>query len=68
MTEDGAYSPVLDKPEQALDYVQDAVAASGYSLGSDVHLVLSCAATDFYDQVLRSIEIAHMGPGRGKTV
>ena len=50
MTADGSYSPSLDKPELALDLVQDAVSACGYSLGVDVHLALNCAASEFYDQ------------------
>ena len=41
----------MDKPEQALDFVQDAVSSCGYSLGTDIHIALNCAASEFYDQV-----------------
>ena len=41
----------MDKPEQALDFVQDAVSSCGYSLGNDVQIALNCAASEFYDQV-----------------
>jgi len=41
----------MDKPEQALDFVQDAVSSCGYSLGTDVQIALNCAASEFYDQV-----------------
>ena len=51
VTDDGSYSPSMDKPEQALDFVQDAVSSCGYSLGTDVHIALNCAASEIYDQV-----------------
>lgn len=51
VTQDGSYSPVLDKPDTALDLVQDAVIGCGYTLGTDVDIILNCAASDFYDQV-----------------
>lgn len=57
VTADGSYSPSLDKPELALDLVQDAVSACGYSLGVDVHLALNCAASEFYDQEKQKYEI-----------
>ena len=41
----------MDKPEQALDFVQDAVSSCSYSLGTDIHIALNCAASEFYDQV-----------------
>ena len=41
----------MDKPEQALDFVQDAVSSCGYGLGTDVQIALNCAASEFYDQV-----------------
>ena len=41
----------MDKPEQALDFVQDVVSTCGYSLGADVHIALNCSASEFYDQV-----------------
>lgn len=40
----------MDKPEQALDFVQDAVSSCGYSMGTDVQIALNCAASEFYDQ------------------
>ena len=43
----------MDKPEQALDFVQDAISTCGYSLGTDVQIALNCAASEFYDQVLK---------------
>ena len=51
MTDDGSYTPSMDKPDQALDFVQDAVSACGYNLGNDIHIALNCAASEFYDQV-----------------
>lgn len=56
-TDDGSYSPSMDKPEQALDFVQDAVSSCGYSLGTDVQIALNCAASEFYDQEKQKYEI-----------
>lgn len=50
-TDDGSFTPSMDKPDQALDFVQDAVSTCGYSLGTDVQIALNCAASEFYDQV-----------------
>ena len=60
LTDDGSYSPSMDKPEQALDFVQDAVSSCGYNLGTDIHIVLNCAASEFYDQV-GSVNLACFG-------
>lgn len=57
VTDDGSYSPSMDKPEQALDFVQDAVSLCGYSLGTDVHIALNCAASEIYDQEKLKYEI-----------
>ncbi|CAH3123330.1 unnamed protein product [Pocillopora meandrina] len=57
VTDDGSYSPSMDKPEQALDFVQDAVSSCGYSLGTDVHIALNCAASEIYDQEKLKYEI-----------
>lgn len=51
ITDDGSFTPSMDKPEQALDFVQDVVSTCGYSLGTDVQIALNCAASEFYDQV-----------------
>ena len=50
VTADGSFSPPVDKYELLMDLVQDAVGACGYNLGSDVHIALNCAASEFYDQ------------------
>jgi len=57
VTDDGSYSPSMDKPEQVLDFVQDAVSTCGYSLGTDIHIALNCAASEFYDQEKQKYEI-----------
>ncbi|XP_073239427.1 enolase 4-like isoform X2 [Porites lutea] len=57
ITDDGSYSPSMDKPEQALDFVQEAVSSCGYSLGTDIHIALNCAASEFYDQEKQKYEI-----------
>ncbi|EDO48676.1 predicted protein [Nematostella vectensis] len=57
VTDDGSYSPPLDKPETALEYLQDAVSGCGYTLGTDLHIILNIAANDFYDQEKLKYEI-----------
>ena len=55
VTTDGSFSPSVDKYELLMDLVQDAVAAGGFSLGTDLHIALNCAASEFYDQASTDI-------------
>ncbi|XP_078358636.1 enolase 4-like [Oculina patagonica] len=57
INDDGSFTPSMDKPEQALDFVQDVVSTCGYSLGTDVQIALNCAASEFYDQEKQKYEI-----------
>lgn len=57
VTTDGSFSPSVDKYELLMDLVQDAVAAGGLSLGTDLHIALNCAASEFYDQEKQKYEI-----------
>ena len=58
ITDDGSYTPSMDKPEQALDFVQDVLSACGYNPGTDVQIALNCAASEFYDQVRKQSRIS----------
>ena len=52
MTADnGAFTPALDKPEQALDLVRDAISGAGYSYEDEVTVALKFATKDIYDEV-----------------
>ena len=56
MTADnGAFTPVMDKPEQALDLVRDAISGAGYSYEDDVAVALNFATKDIYDKVRRRL-------------
>ncbi len=46
--DEGGFAPNLKNPEQALGFIEKAVNAAGYSLGSDVVLALDVASTEFY--------------------
>ena len=47
----GALCPQLDKPEQGLDLLQEAITSLGLNPGVDFHLVLNCAAHEVFDFV-----------------
>lgn len=54
--DEGGFAPNLASDESALTYLANAVEKAGYKLGSDVHLALDCAASEFHsngDYVLR---------------
>ena len=45
--DEGGFAPALKDADEALDAIEKAVAAAGYSLGQDVVLALDCAATEY---------------------
>lgn len=47
--DEGGFAPDLASNADALAVIKEAVAAAGYSLGSDVTLAMDCAASEFYD-------------------
>jgi enolase len=46
--DEGGYAPSLKSNDEALEYISEAVNASGYDLGNDVVLAMDPAATEFY--------------------
>jgi len=46
--DEGGFAPRLDREEQALDLVQDAIIAAGYDPQREVGLALDVAASEFY--------------------
>jgi len=46
--DEGGFAPAIESPRQALDFIGEATAAAGYSLGGDVLIALDCAATEFF--------------------
>ena len=52
MTADnGALTPVIDKPEQALDLIRDAISSAGFSYEDDVAVAVNFATKDIFDKV-----------------
>lgn len=48
--DEGGFSPKLESNTQALEFINQAITQSGYTLGKDVNLGLDAAASSFYDE------------------
>ena len=60
--DEGGFAPAISNSREALDYIEKAVSAAGYSLGEDVLLGLDCAASEYFkDGAYRMV-------GEGKTL
>jgi enolase len=59
--DEGGFAPAINSAREALDFIDKAVSAAGYSLGGDVLLALDCAASEFFK------EGAYRMEGEGKT-
>ncbi|THF63436.1 phosphopyruvate hydratase [Pseudothauera rhizosphaerae] len=46
--DEGGFAPNVSGTEEALNLIQDAIAAAGYEPGRDVLLALDCASSEFY--------------------
>ncbi|MDF1587189.1 phosphopyruvate hydratase [Marinimicrococcus flavescens] len=46
--DEGGFAPNLASAEEALSFLEKAVAAAGYELGEDVVFALDCAASEFF--------------------
>ena len=46
--DEGGFAPNLNSHEEALQLMQEAVKAAGYTLGEDVLFALDCASSEFY--------------------
>lgn len=49
--ENGALAPPMDRPEQALNILREAIAGAGHADGSDISVALRCSTADIYDKV-----------------
>ena len=47
--DEGGFAPDLASNADALAVIKEAVAAAGYSLGTDITLAMDCAASEFFD-------------------
>ena len=48
--DEGGVAPVLKSSDEALDYIMQAINIAGYKAGSDIHLALDPASTEFYHE------------------
>src|SRR5689334_21476582 len=46
--DEGGFAPAIGSAREALDFIDRAVSAAGYSLGKDVLLALDCASSEFF--------------------
>lgn len=46
--DEGGFAPNIASAEAALDFVMTAIKDAGFSAGTDVHIALDCAATEFF--------------------
>ncbi|TPH16580.1 phosphopyruvate hydratase [Litorilituus lipolyticus] len=47
--DEGGFAPDLASNADALAVIKEAIAAAGYTLGTDITLALDCAASEFFD-------------------
>jgi enolase len=60
--DEGGFAPAIRSTHEALDFIEKAVNAAGYKLGTDVLLALDCAASEFFK------DGAYHMTGEGKTL
>lgn len=54
--DEGGFAPNLQKNEEALELIMEAIKAAGYEPGKDVYLALDVASSEFFDDGLYSFE------------
>ena len=64
--DEGGFAPDLASNADALAVIKEAVAASGYTLGTDVTLAMDCAASEFYDAAANDGKGVYDLKGEGK--
>ncbi len=60
--DEGGFAPPFDNTRQALDAIVKAIEKAGYVPGKDVSLALDCAASEFCNQGVYSIDKGRIGP------
>jgi len=60
--DEGGFAPAINSAREALDFIEKAVSAAGYSLGDNVLLALDCASSEFFKDGAYRME------GEGKTL
>ncbi len=60
--DEGGLAPALKSSDEALDYIMQAINLAGYNAGSDIHLAIDAASTEFYNDGLYHLK------GEGKVL
>jgi enolase len=60
--DEGGFAPPMETTTQALDMIVKAIEKAGYAPGKDVSLAMDCAASEFCNQGVYSIDKRRLGP------
>jgi len=60
--DEGGFAPPFDSTRQALDAIMKAIEKAGYIPGKDISLALDCAASEFCNKGVYSIDKGRVGP------
>jgi enolase len=60
--DEGGFAPPFNNTRQALDAIMKAIEKAGYVPGKDISLALDCAASEFCDKGVYSIDKGRVGP------
>ena len=60
--DEGGFAPAIQNAREALDFIEKAVSAAGYKLGTDVLLALDCAASEYFQ------DGSYLMMGEGRTL
>jgi len=55
--DEGGFAPLIDSPEEAIGYIEQAMRDAGYEPGVDMFLGLDAAASEFYDKDKKLYEV-----------
>ena len=66
--DEGGFAPSVDSTRAALDLIDEAITAAGYSLGTDVALALDVAASEFYEDGAYNFTAEEMAAVYGELV
>jgi enolase len=55
--DEGGFAPPLESPDQALNVIEEAIRAAGYSVGDDISIAMDAAASEFYDEETATYEV-----------
>ena len=60
--DEGGFAPNLETTRATLDFLVDAIGKAGYKAGKDVFISLDCAASEFFDKGVYTLEGKKLSP------